>query len=83
MTDDVGWSRLSVSSADEQAMCPDLDRLSSDRVDERFGSFDAKNQFINFFWKFVYFAVGDSDDSSVWALLAKFSKQLAPPQVSY
>ena len=72
-----------VSSADEQAMCPDLDRLSSDRIDERFGSFDAKNQFINFFCKFVYFAVGDSDDSSVWTPFAKLSNQLAAPQVSH
>jgi hypothetical protein len=68
--------------ADEQSISPYLCCLSSNRVDERFGSFDAKNQFVNFFWNFVYFAVGDSYDSSVWTPFPKLSNQLAPPQVS-
>jgi len=53
--------------------------VSSNGVDESFGAFDTKNQFVNFFWNFVYLAVGYSYDSSTRAPFAKLSNQLAPP----
>ena len=71
-----------MSAASRDTRPPQSSRLSLNCVDERFGSFDAKNQFVNFFWNFVYFAVGDSYDSSVWTPFPKLSNQLAPPQVS-
>jgi hypothetical protein len=63
----------SSGSDDAQSMRPGLSGIASNCVDESFGAFNTKNQFVNFFGNFVHLAVGDSDDSPVGTLFAKLS----------